>query len=628
MEIALSKKSYSNNLWLIIIPLIVFSVLGVIVAIERAGIALDPKLQNQTVSFLPSGFMIPRSEHNPEKRCLVICNSSERDTYPDVENITFVLDQMSIGFTLTDINRSSYLPPLGEYKTVIIACTELDSIILSIERIFNWVKAGGGLLFAQTPEYEVLTNYFYKELGIERGETILIPQVDAHLITDLMPGGKDTVIEWSDKEFAFDYRMGGNFRLDRECIVHMTGSGPQGPSPMLWENRVGRGRIVVNNNDAMGEKWSRGLVAAAYSLTEPAVAYPVINASVIFIDDFPSPTPEGFDPYIKKDYGVMTEYFYTHIWFPDMLRLAQKHKVKYSGIIIESYNDQVNPTFEPEPLFITERMKYFGTLFLNEGYEIGLHGYNHQSLVLPDFDYGDELPYNKWPAEENMISALRECVRYQEELFPGNIMKTYVPPSNVLSKEGRAVLKNNFPDINLISGLLIDDIFGLEDDFGMGEDGLINLPRISSGFSPIDDQDEKPFWAMLSEISMHFVNSHFIHPDDPMDPDRGAELGWEALSKGFDTYLTWLKKIPMRQMTSQEAGAAVQRFDNLTLKTTLAPLEIVLDLEGFYDEAWLLVRINDGIPQKTLGGALTHVSDNLYLLKAESSHVEIELYQE
>ena len=628
MELVMKKKAYANSLWVIIIPLVIFIVLGVIVAVERAGIILDTKARLPSVGFLAPGNIIPRSEHKPDTRCLVIYNSSEKDTYQAVDNILFVLDQMSVGYTEVDLNKTSTLPPLGSYKTIMIACTELDPLIMYFDTIFTWVNAGGGLLFAQTPEYEILTNYFYRELGVERGICELVPQLVAIMNTDFMPGGKGAEIEWCEADLSDDYRYGGDFKLDKACTVYMTSSGPQGSTPMLWENPVGRGRVVVNNNDAFGEKWSRGLVAAAYSLTEPAVAWPVINASVIFIDDFPSPVPEGFDPYIKKDYGVMTEYFYTHIWFPDMLRLADKHKVKYSGVFIESYNDQVLPPFQPEPLFVTERMKYFGSLFLNDGHEIGLHGYNHQSIVFPDFDYGDELPYNKWPNEQDATLALGEIERYEHELFPGHEMKTYVPPSNVLSAEGRAMIKKNFPEVNIISGLMVDDIFNLEDDFGVAPDGLINFPRISSGFTPFDDEDEKPFWAMLSEISMHFVNSHFIHPDDPMDPDRGALKGWEALSKGFDGYLTWLNKLPIRNMTAQEAGPAVQRYDSLTVRTTLTKNEITLDLNGFYDEAWLLVRINEGFPSETQGGTLTLVSDNLYLLKAESAHVSIGLYRE
>ena len=47
--------------------------------------------------------------------------------------------------------------------------------------------------------------------------------------------------------------------------------------------------------------------------------------------------------------------------------------------------------------------------------------------------------------------------------------------------------------------------------------------------------------AAVSELNMHFVNTHFIHPDDLLDEDRGARLGWKKLKKRLDE-----KQVEMR----------------------------------------------------------------------------------
>ena len=205
-------------------------------------------------------------------------------------------------------------------------------------------------------------------------------------------------------------------------------------------------------------------------------------------------------------------------------------------------------------------------------------------------------------------------------------MRTYVPPSNVLSIEGRAVLKKYFPEITVISGLFFDGDFGIQDDFGIGEDGLINIPRLAAGYYPLEEYEgEHPFWFILNELNFHFINSHFIHPDDPMDPERGAEKGWQQLYKSFEKFIVWLDRFHLRNMTAQQAAPAIQRFENLTVHTALTSNEIVLDLDGFIDEAYLFVRINEGKPRQTSGGVLSHVSENLYLLKAEKNRVVINL---
>ena len=631
------KKSTANSLWTILLPLLVFIALGVFFAIERAGIAITEKDEPVSLTFLPEELLIPRINRNLDKRCLIIWDSSV-EHYPRlIENVSFVLDDMSVGHSLFDIEKNREasefesekapvmgLPSLREYKTIILILNDLKPIYPVLEEIFDWVNSGGGLLFANPPDDRILTTYFHSEMGVQSGEYDFIPQVDAILETDLLAGGRGAVIPLSDRDPVQGFREGVGFKLNKSSIVHITSTGPDGPTPMLWENHTGAGKVVVNNNDAYLEKWSRGLIAAAYSLTEAAIAWPVINASVFYIDDFPAPIPEGYNDYIRKEFGVQTEYFFVHIWFPDMMRLANKHKIKYSSVFIESYDDVVEPPFER--MEDTERMKYFGALFLNEGHEIGLHGHNHQSLVLENFDYRGILPYNKWKSEEDMAAALKLTVELHDQLFPGNVMRTYVPTSNVLSVEGRAVLKNYFPEINVISGLFFDGDFGIQDDFGIGEDGLINIPRLAAGYYPLEEYDgEYPFWSILNELNFHFINSHFIHPDDPMDPERGAEKGWKNLYKSFEEFLILLGGFPLRNMTAQQAAPAVQRFYNLTAHTTLKNNEIALDLDGFVDEAYLFVRINEAKPRQTSGGVLTHVSENLYLLKAVKNRVVINL---
>ena len=57
-------------------------------------------------------------------------------------------------------------------------------------------------------------------------------------------------------------------------------------------------------------------------------------------------------------------------------------------------------------------------------------------------------------------------------------------------------------------------------NFEVAKDGIVEQPRIISG-AIIDNYMKM---AALSELNMHFVNSHFIHPDDLLDEDRGAAL--------------------------------------------------------------------------------------------------------
>ena len=79
-------------------------------------------------------------------------------------------------------------------------------------------------------------------------------------------------------------------RLRDDATVYAV-TGDEGV-PLVWSTELGKGRIVVDNIGVY-DKVMRGFYAASYSLLGDACAYPVLNSAVFFLDDFPSPVPEG-----------------------------------------------------------------------------------------------------------------------------------------------------------------------------------------------------------------------------------------------------------------------------------------------------------------------------------------------
>jgi hypothetical protein len=597
------KTKFGVLIW----PLISLLVFAALIFVERAGIQYTVSDYNK--DFIPDEIL--KADKPVQKiECLLLYDSL--DKFNPYENITYVLSEMRIGYQLTDVSTEE-IPAWNQYRTVVVAFSNLDRMQNEILSLLDWVEEGGRVLFAAIPEPNTTLRVICDDLGILY-ETFDYGQFSSvKMSSDLLLGGKDRMFSWEGVS-----RTTLNLQITDECAVHMV-SGDDSQIPLLWERPYGNGKIIVNNSSFFTRKESRGILSASYSLLEDVFAYPVINASAFFIDDFPAPIPEGYNEIIYDQYQTDMDGFYTNIWFPDMMKLSSKYGLRYTGLIIETYEDSVVPPFEPQGAM--RRFKYFGAFLLNEDFEIGLHGYNHMSLVLEDFDYKGFMDYTKWKNKENMAEATQEAIRFTKELFPEVELKTYVPPSNVLSEEGRAMLKEYFPQINTISGVLIDDIYGLEQEFGIGNDGIIDLPRIVAGQS-LGDENQ---WIALSELGFHYMSSHFIHPDDSIDPERSLGKSWEELREDFDDYLQWLygSAKGIRNMTAQEAAMAVQRYSNLTVDRSIDERKLALDIGGFYDEAWFLIRFNDVEPGFVDGGSLELVGGNLYLLHATKNHVEI-----
>lgn len=304
-----------------------------------------------------------------------------------------------------------------------------------------------------------------------------------------------------------------------------------------------------------------------------------------------------------------------------MLELAEEHGVKYTGVIIDNYEDDVSgDVVEQEDV---QRFQYFGNMLLHQGGELGYHGYNHQPLSLSNVDYANILPYKTWESYDAMKKAMTELIRFGKEMFPGTELSVYVPPSNVLSDEGREMIVKEFPEIRTIASNYFVGDMAYTQEFEVAEDGIVEQPRIISG-AVIDDYMEL---AAISELNMHFVNTHFMHPDDLLDEDRGARLGWEKLKKRLDEYMDWLyTSAPcLRNLTASELSGAIQRYGALVIDKDISDQELNLKLDNFYDEAYIMIRMNEGTPGNIEGGELTHITGNLYLLRAKEKSVKIEI---
>ena len=548
--------------------------------------------------------------------CLLLYDGTQEGIDSVKEQFDQIFLDMKVSTRAVDVSEVGQygLPEFENYKTVVVLMSDLDLLGKKLTSLLNWAQDGGSVLFAMTP---IKTTYFdavSAKLGVvsASGEYKMVESIvpDA----DFMLGGGQRY-EFSD---PFESALGVSLR--EEATVYAR-TGDEGV-PLVWSIELGSGRVVVDNI-GIYNKVLRGVYAASYSLLCDATAYPVINGAAFYLDAFPSPVPGGDGTYIRRDYGMSISDFYSRVWWPDLVKLAQKYDIRFTGVMIENYEDDTKsePARQPD----TQQFRYFGSLLLRQGGEVGFHGYNHQPLVLPDTDYKDLYSYHQWPDEDAIVDAMTELMAFQKEVLPHTEGTVYVPPSNILSAAGRRILGSRLPQIRTIASTYFSDGTDLPyvQEFGVAEDGVVEQPRIVSG-SMVGDTYMR--LAAMSELNMHYVSTHFMHPDDLLDVDRGAEAGWAVYKNGLEDYLKWLTEAApnLRMETGTECSASIQRYAQLTVSLETTETEWTLDLGNFVDEAWLFFRANEGTPGRVTGGELTHLTGNLYLLKADAAAVRIE----
>lgn len=547
--------------------------------------------------------------------CLLVCDAAPEGGAEIREQFEQMMQDMKVPAEAVDLAQiePEEIPAFSDYQTVVVLEANLDVLGLRLLDLMDWVEQGGNVLFAMAPEKTSSFDVVAQKLGV------LASAWSYKLAESIVPAegfmlGGGQRYELSD---PFESSMAVSLR-DDATVYAVTG---EEGVPLVWSTELGKGRIVVDNIGVY-DKVMRGFYAASYSLLGDACAYPVIDSAVFFLDDFPSPVPEGDGAYIRRDYHLSIANFYAKVWWPDLMKLAEQYGIRYTGVLIENYGDDT--TDPPTRQLDTQQFRYYGGLLLRQGGEIGFHGYNHQPLVLPETDYGNLYEYHQWPSADAIVAAMEELTAFQREILPSALGTVYVPPSNILSESGRKILGERVPQVRTIASSYLEDGTDLPyvQEFGVAEDGVVEEPRIVSG-SMVNDSYMR--LAAMSELNLHYVSTHFMHPDDLLDVDRGAAEGWEVYKNGLKDYLNWLAvSAPhLRMQTATECAGAIQRFSSLSVDLQSDADGWTLTLGNFADEARLLFRANDGVPGRVTGGKLTHLTGNLYLLEADEAAVHI-----
>ena len=582
MKIHFKKENDENNTgWnRVVVPIVAIFIFTFLVILQRRGVVLDDNRDD-----LPGDYSFT-AQVSTTAECLLIVDKEDVNTAEITPEMEIVLQQMKITYDKKDVAEVDWATDLFNYRNVVISFSDWDKMEDGAEIISRWILTGGHLMCDTTPYVGTVFKALFPRLGIEScsGYTKIkgISLLDERMIGSYVKKGFKFSLD--GEEGGLDISLG--IQLSKECDEVVASE--DGSVPLIWGHRDGSGKVVIMNY-TMTDKFQRGFYCLAYSMLDDVCIYPVINASSYYIDDFPSPVPSGDSSYIMRDYGVDIATFYSNYWLPQIIKWENEYGIVHTGFIIEDYNDNVNAPFQRNNA--TARFSMFGNMLLNNGGELGLHGYNHQPLCIKGID--DDMQfgtYKLWPDSKSIVDAITELKEFSEQLFPNEKFRVYVPPSNIMSESGKKALLNADKDISIISSIYLPDadVNSCTQEFGIDiENNVIETPRIVSGC----DMDEYMYYTAFSELNFHYVQSHFLHPDDVLDPDRGAEVGWAKNVEWFNEYLEFLKvSVPdIRQCTGSEMGDATLKYTKLSVERIYKDNCLEVNLGGFAGEASFLL---------------------------------------
>lgn len=503
----------------------------------------------------------------------------------------------------------------NDYRGVLVAASRWDKMV-SLPKVNAYAQQGGTVAFMMHPEWE---------------NRDAVPDTCLDMAGfDLLGSAKSVLGLKLNTDFLF---AGKGFSLDEDTmyntqavpvdlhdnvVVHMESSDG---TPLLWEHPYGKGKCLFYNGMVRDDKSNIGVLTAMISNCGEEGIYPVVGTKLFFIDDFPAPVPEGNFEKIYDELHVTTAEFFREIWWPFMRQCAEDYKLKYTGLIIESYGDQVKGPFNPtKGRQARDNLIVYGRELLEMGGELGLHGYNHQSLA-PEGYNQKELGYTPWQSKADMVEAMKELRRYIKSVYPDYEFCSYVPPSDILSPEGHEAVKEAFPELKVYSSLF-DGLYSEKayyQDFTRNADGTYEIPRVTSGYS----MSREDMWENISVINYIGVFSHFVHPDE-LFYEESKDLTWAMMVKGFKSFLTetnerfgWL-----RPTTDSECVAYFADYLDMDYRVKRENDKLILNCWNYHYPLRFVLRSKRQIDQVT-GGTVQKIGEDAYLVENKDAEMVI-----
>ena len=322
---------------------------------ERSGVQYQEK--KRQISYIDKDKIITEKEaaDSLKKTCLVLRDSSQKESEQAWIEFQRIFMDMRVGTDVIDIQKDT-IPDLDAYETVVLLLSDLDPLKEKVLDICEWVEDGGSAMFALTLQKNTYVSLIEQKLGIISSGYENTEVDSIYFDKDFLIGGGQAYTIMDPYDSAWEVELAESARVYARV-------GDQNGTPVIWEEDYGKGRFVVDNF-GLYEKAVRGFYAASYSLLTDAGGYTVINGSVFYLDDFPSPVPGGDGTYVRRDYNTNIADFYSNIWWPDMMSLAAEHGVRYTGVMIENYEDETDGEIVKQT--DTQRFQYFGNMILHQ----------------------------------------------------------------------------------------------------------------------------------------------------------------------------------------------------------------------------------------------------------------------
>lgn len=533
-------------------------------------------------------------------KVLIIKTKYDNEQFLSYQNNLYkMFDYAKINYdvlNVEDFYNFSYFD-LIPYKTII---WNTDAKYVKTKTIERYINNGGSFILS-TDIYNTPWSTNIKEDNINISKILFSKK--------LFPVGNDEKGTIINRDFNISF----NISLDNKYQILVYLENENAKVPAIWYKKVNKGYIGYIYPDII-LKSVRGLILQSVLEMQDISIAGLLNSFIFYIDDFPLPSYniERLEINGKK---VTDDEYYYDIWWPSIKKFAKKYNIKYTFVTPLSYNGSSIPPFEFTEFFISKNNNPYKAMreIDKSDFELGLHGYNHNSLTK-----------DKWANAENIKLSLRAAKEFISKIIGHDIIiSSYVAPNNLIDEFGVKNLLEGIPTIRTI-GTIYQSESNLS-EYVIRNNYTLIIPRSTYGYYPLT----RLYSTTINTLANFGTFQHFIHPDDAFAKDRNPEnLTWDEMYNNLETFYNTIKsKFPwLRNQTASEAYPYF--FDYLTQKVKYNydenNLTVIVPNSSLFPK-YFMVKSKKNI-RKITGGKIIHYyrENNLFILEMDRNIMNIE----
>ena len=359
---------------------------------------------------------------------------------------------------------------------------------------------------------------------------------------------------------------------------------------VIWRKSHDHAYVFCINGDYIKDISGIGILTAIMSESKDLDIYPVVDSQSVIVNNFPMFSFENDDA-VEKYYFRNTSSLLENVIWPDISNLAESTGARFTFMAAPQIN------YSDNNLVSVREMDYFFRLFSEISSEAGLTTTRDDATSIDEKLTADAGIFSNYLSNYKFTSIIAR----KDEL------------ENVLSSKNSLI-----DDVNTI--VTDSQDYGGTKLFSYVNDNVINVecPVTSDKYTYSDDFRQRCFQTALAYTNIEFNMTGVCNPDDE------KEL-WNEEIKSKSTALTsYMKNSKMFTKCSiSQADKRIREFMAADYSYKQNSSYVSLDITGAQDMTRFIVRLRTGDVENVSGAVCTKVEKGVYLITAQSKHVEM-----